>query len=1358
MPHFITQTIASINDVDIENLASNSPVSISKVFVVLHHSDLSLTENPPFTIGGEPIVQFGAPTSNAPYEIKRVSKNQTVIKKNRDQNQGDNVLIIFSKPASANWHQTAYQDHITEAVILTRADNKGLFNIATETQFDKDTFTSPVDTEWAYPANNHGNPCNIGTAADLIYATWNQAVNGDPPSVIGIPGICHLISDDLYFEITVSSWGIGNTGGEVSYSRTVPTTVVRNEITFYNPPTSFAFDSTQEALYPDTAPYTGKDVQITVVTTHDTLCLHKTVWTIEHMDTNGNIAWTDTGEDYSDYFFLNASVDEAYPTANINAICMYQQDSTDQNYTTNYDSYGYYLDLFNVPMEVVSYTTGDWKDVVYNNRAPYIIGFNQPVESGSLNGNVTVSSALGNIPVNVAIGSESHLISVTPQVGYSWDTSEGAVNTITMTNITGQSGNQLNTPVETTFTAPGTFTLSTSLFTPEGIFINQAFILDIGGNVDLFGISSYPTAIDCTVDGLTVPAYVSLINATSDYEVRNGSATISSGFMISFQTPYWPQGLLSVNLDFINNEFVVGGKYATGVNGESNISLSIQVDYCIPSITFGDLLGEFDSPINPTYKNYSIPFTVNAGRASYNIVEEIQTTYADSSTDFTSGIVYYADMWYGNVDVNAVRRDVTLKLMYDPMLVGDYSTVATQFSFVELWDYVAPPTYLPFDTGVVKISVNPTDNNPEIQQPYTIDMFNRPNLELFTPGLYQVAGTAIHQISIGNWQRIITHNIGVLSEYTEVDRTFDWNSLNNRAVHVGNAWVMDPNMQPPNGTSLVTCAVFTPQSWVYSRAVSSIRLTTAFTLTIMLRVDYTDGTSSDTPQVHYTSECIVNTDPTKVISRLYVYYVGGMTCNIFVTEATASNLVTADYISHSSLAVFDFADIETANFNTTGYDYTSVKVLFFGTAGICQLFALDNSILDISSLNHYFVDAADSIDYNIGLHWTMTSNMTPMTAEILNSVDEVIFSESISGSSIVVNNWNILSEQVITDYKLRVSSGSIVRLLPVAFTAPTRISTGSWVDMETFWGQYYDIENFGNKTGTEWTSTPTSGPHGSQGPDVVGMRLVNPTGQYSGLKMSQIRVTYTGASNLSLEVNYSGTIFNIPNETAVDISSNNMVDYAPLKFTGDTGSMFTITKIEFIFTIGASWIDATNNCIELTYANNMTKFVIDPSDSFWSTKNIEAFELVLTPSEPLIKTILATEYDAYSYPLFTFDNVTNIVSSMMVKGYGDTTVNGHKVLDGDNFHTMEIYPETNRVKTEMTQWMWDYTGKQLQFTSPHIFCRDAAGQAVINSIYYINADIGGTYVVNNEYAPTNINFNTMYFFGHINRLRILCTV
>jgi len=116
--------------------------------------------------------------------------------------------VYFSKKPFTDWTLPVNQDSISPSCILTRADNKAIFNIAQETSY---TTPSPIGTKWAY-----------GRTSDLTpedYQNWVTAVNNDPQGMIGQTISLYVIQEDLYFDVMFHSYSGGNTGGGMSYTR-----------------------------------------------------------------------------------------------------------------------------------------------------------------------------------------------------------------------------------------------------------------------------------------------------------------------------------------------------------------------------------------------------------------------------------------------------------------------------------------------------------------------------------------------------------------------------------------------------------------------------------------------------------------------------------------------------------------------------------------------------------------------------------------------------------------------------------------------------------------------------------------------------------------------------------------------------------------------------------------------------------------------------------------------------------------------------------------------------------------------------------------------------------------------------------
>lgn len=124
--------------------------------------------------------------------------------------------ITFTKSNFSDPTNPANQDKITPNVKLTRANTEGIFNAAAESSYTHDF--SPAGTEWAFPTNNPGKTVEASNWADLAFDNWEDSLNAYPPDSVGIPGVLHLIADDVYLDIQFTSWKSGG-GGGFSYIR-----------------------------------------------------------------------------------------------------------------------------------------------------------------------------------------------------------------------------------------------------------------------------------------------------------------------------------------------------------------------------------------------------------------------------------------------------------------------------------------------------------------------------------------------------------------------------------------------------------------------------------------------------------------------------------------------------------------------------------------------------------------------------------------------------------------------------------------------------------------------------------------------------------------------------------------------------------------------------------------------------------------------------------------------------------------------------------------------------------------------------------------------------------------------------------
>ena len=153
------------------------------------------------------------------------------------QTTWDGPTMTFTKADNANPSLEANQDRITSNVWLTRGNNGQIYNAKTESNSSKSN--SPADTQWAF-----GTTANLGS---LTFATFRGT--SKPQNAVGQNMVLHLLTDDIYIDIKITSWtsgqGNGNGGGGgFSYQRsTDPLSIEDYEkpvLSIYpNPSTSF---------------------------------------------------------------------------------------------------------------------------------------------------------------------------------------------------------------------------------------------------------------------------------------------------------------------------------------------------------------------------------------------------------------------------------------------------------------------------------------------------------------------------------------------------------------------------------------------------------------------------------------------------------------------------------------------------------------------------------------------------------------------------------------------------------------------------------------------------------------------------------------------------------------------------------------------------------------------------------------------------------------------------------------------------------------------------------------------------------------------------------------------------------------
>jgi len=126
--------------------------------------------------------------------------------------------VVFTKADSADWTLEQNQDRITDNVWLTRKHTQSIFNFAQEAGYSGSS-GSPVATLWSDTTTA------VSNSAD--YTSFVLMHGGSPSSIINHTVSLYLPQEDLYFDVTFSSYSGGNNGGGgFSYSRTSATPTI----------------------------------------------------------------------------------------------------------------------------------------------------------------------------------------------------------------------------------------------------------------------------------------------------------------------------------------------------------------------------------------------------------------------------------------------------------------------------------------------------------------------------------------------------------------------------------------------------------------------------------------------------------------------------------------------------------------------------------------------------------------------------------------------------------------------------------------------------------------------------------------------------------------------------------------------------------------------------------------------------------------------------------------------------------------------------------------------------------------------------------------------------------------------------
>ena len=137
--------------------------------------------------------------------------------------------VKFIKRDDSDWLNKINQDSLTSNVILTRQDNRGLFNIAKETSYG-----STQGTKWAVGTLNQIKTRSGLDPSKLNFKSWRDAMRtwGSTHQGVDKDLVMHLQDDNIYLDIKFTSWSRGRVGGKggFTYIRSTPDEIVDSDL------------------------------------------------------------------------------------------------------------------------------------------------------------------------------------------------------------------------------------------------------------------------------------------------------------------------------------------------------------------------------------------------------------------------------------------------------------------------------------------------------------------------------------------------------------------------------------------------------------------------------------------------------------------------------------------------------------------------------------------------------------------------------------------------------------------------------------------------------------------------------------------------------------------------------------------------------------------------------------------------------------------------------------------------------------------------------------------------------------------------------------------------------------------------
>ncbi|MFH6985906.1 MBG domain-containing protein [Marinoscillum luteum] len=137
--------------------------------------------------------------------------------------------ISFVKPDYADYKLEAFQDRVSDHLWITRQNERGIFNIALETQYNRSNYESPKGTEWL--GDGSAIPGPFITVSANEYGKWRD-VAYPPNEQPGRTFSMHDIKSDQYYDISWDSWTEDGNGGGFSYRRKVAFGPEYNAVSF----------------------------------------------------------------------------------------------------------------------------------------------------------------------------------------------------------------------------------------------------------------------------------------------------------------------------------------------------------------------------------------------------------------------------------------------------------------------------------------------------------------------------------------------------------------------------------------------------------------------------------------------------------------------------------------------------------------------------------------------------------------------------------------------------------------------------------------------------------------------------------------------------------------------------------------------------------------------------------------------------------------------------------------------------------------------------------------------------------------------------------------------------------------------